>query len=128
MSEHQLGQFDSWEIITENIARKTCDKSFFKYHGSGVPQGIRWFFNIEKLMRGYLIAKTETFANNPFGEFVRKDIPSLFYKTFSYQNSSVILPYIEEFINDNIGKVLQESMITECGKIIDQEINQFQGR
>lgn len=52
MSEHQLGQFDSWEIITEDIARKTCDKSFFKYHGSGVPQGIRWFFNAENLPAG----------------------------------------------------------------------------
>ena len=52
MSEHQLGQFDSWEIITEDIARKTCDKSFFKYHGSGVPQGIRWFFDAENLTAG----------------------------------------------------------------------------
>ena len=177
MLEHQLGQFDSWEIITEDIARKTCDKSFFKYHGSGVPQGIRWFFDaenmrsgqsktivlvydgfeydgsiqmdnqtssrtrifwdtalaeefepyskdgiqhvlefhregsdrfkvefvdlpsggkryttaiqkgltmqetIEKLMRGYKTAKNEVFANNSFGEFVRNDIPAMFYKT-----------------------------------------------
>ena len=177
MSEHQLGQFDSWEIITDDIARKTCDKSFFKYHGSGIPQGIRWFFDaedlpsgqsktiilvyggfeydgsiqmdnqassrtrifwntalaekfeaysndgiqhilefhrvgsgrfevefadlpligkrstnsvqiglamreaIKKLMRGYQSAKNEVFANNPFGEFIRKDIPALFYKT-----------------------------------------------
>ncbi len=36
---------------------------------------------IEKLMRGYVTAKSEVFANNPFGEFVRKDIPALFYET-----------------------------------------------
>ena len=36
---------------------------------------------IEKLMRGYLTAKNEMFANNPFGEFVRKEIPALLYKT-----------------------------------------------
>ena len=36
---------------------------------------------IEKLMRGYLTAKNEVFANNPFGEFVRKEIPALFYGT-----------------------------------------------
>ena len=175
MSEHQLGQFASWEIINEDIVRKTCDKSFFKYHGSGVSQEIRWFFDaenlpvgqskiivlvydgleyevsirmdnssgtrifwndtlaekfesyskddiqyalefhriergrfnvqfvelpsvgkrksssvqkdlamhevIEKLMHGYQIAKNEVFANNPFGEFVRKDIPAMLYKT-----------------------------------------------
>lgn len=36
---------------------------------------------IEKLMCGYVTAKSEVFANNPFGEFVRKDIPALFYET-----------------------------------------------
>ena len=36
---------------------------------------------IEKLMRGYQTAKNEVFANNPFGVFVRKDIPALLYKT-----------------------------------------------
>lgn len=53
MSEHQLGQFASWEIINEDIARKSCDKSFFKYHGSGVPQEIRWFFDAENLPVGH---------------------------------------------------------------------------
>ena len=176
MSLHQLGYFDSWEIVSEDIARKTCDLSFYKHRGSGVPQGISWFFNaedlplgkskpmilvyegfeydgrvqkenlasartrifwnaalakefevyekdgqqhilqfqrvdkdrfvisfvesgasitsssgirnssilhelIEKLMYGYPKAKIESFANNPFGEFVRKDIPEKFYET-----------------------------------------------
>lgn len=52
MSDHQFGQFDSWEILNESIARKTCDSSFFKYHGSGVPQDIRWFFDVEELPLG----------------------------------------------------------------------------
>ena len=32
-------------------------------------------------MKGYAIAKTEVFANNPFGDFVRKEIPTTFYNT-----------------------------------------------
>lgn len=54
--------------------------------------------------------------------------PSLFYKTFSYENSRVIMPFIEEFITEKIGKVLRDSVIIECGKIIDQEIIKYQGR
>ena len=54
--------------------------------------------------------------------------PSLFYKTFSYENSKVIIPYIEELINGNVGKVLGDSMIIERGKIVDPEIIKYQGR
>ena len=36
----KFGKFDSWEIIDENTAIKTCDKSFFEHNGSGVPKDI----------------------------------------------------------------------------------------
>lgn len=47
-----IGTFDSWEIIDENTAIKHCDKSFFAYHGSGVPKPICWFFNAENMELG----------------------------------------------------------------------------
>ena len=49
---HPIGVFDSWEILNETTAVKTCDKSFFDYNGSGVPKGICWFFEAEKLQSG----------------------------------------------------------------------------
>ena len=52
MSEHQIGQFGSWEIISEDIVRKKCDLSFFKYQGSGLSQKVRWFFKVEGLQLG----------------------------------------------------------------------------
>ena len=52
MSEHQFGQFDSWTIIDENTARKRCDKSFYQYKESGIPQEIRWYFNVESIRAG----------------------------------------------------------------------------
>ena len=52
MSENQIGQFDSWEIISEDFARKKCDLSFFRYQGSGLPQKVRWFFKAEGLQLG----------------------------------------------------------------------------
>ena len=50
--EHKTGIFDSWEIVDENTAIKTCDKSFFDHNGSGVPKGICWFFNAEDMDLG----------------------------------------------------------------------------
>ena len=48
----KFGKYDSWEIIDETTAIKTCDKSFFEHNGSGVPKGICWFFDAEDLEPG----------------------------------------------------------------------------
>ena len=52
VEEHKTGKFDSWEIIDETTAVKTCDKSFFEYNGSGVPKEICWFFDADNLSTG----------------------------------------------------------------------------
>ena len=52
VEDHKTGKFDSWEIIDEATAVKTCDKSFFEYNGSGVPKEICWFFDAEDLSSG----------------------------------------------------------------------------
>lgn len=54
--------------------------------------------------------------------------PSLFYKTFSYNNSKIICQYINELMCGEIGEVLNAALVIEDGVIIDQEINEFQGR
>ena len=48
----KLGKFDSWEIVDDTTAIKTCDKSFFEHKGSGVPKGICWFFDAENIPKG----------------------------------------------------------------------------
>lgn len=54
--------------------------------------------------------------------------PSIFHKTFSYNNSKVILPYLEELSSGYIGDVLKSAIIVDKGKIIDDEIIKYQGR
>lgn len=54
--------------------------------------------------------------------------PSFFYKTFSYNNSKVIAPYLNQLISGEIGKVLQDSLIIDNGIIVDPEIIEHQGR
>lgn len=60
--------------------------------------------------------------------YVVDHTPSLFYKSFSFKNSEVIYPYIEELMTGKIGSVLQDAMIIEQGRIIDQAIIDYQKR
>lgn len=54
--------------------------------------------------------------------------PSLFYKTFSYNNSRIIVPYLNELLTEEPGAVLQNALIIREGIIVDEEINKYQGR
>lgn len=54
--------------------------------------------------------------------------PALFYKTFTYNNSKVIVPYIEQLIQAMPGSVLQSALIMENGRVVDEEINIYQKR
>lgn len=54
--------------------------------------------------------------------------PSLFYKTFTYNNSEAIALYIDMLIREEIGDILRDALIVKDGRIIDQRINEFQKR
>lgn len=86
----KIGVFDSWEIIDEVTAIKTCDKSFFDYNSSGVPKSICWFFDAEEL---------ETSENKSL---------SLVYNGVTYdakvQNDSTDRRRVRIFWNAELGK------------------------
>lgn len=71
--EHKIGTFDSWEIIDENTAIKTCDKSFFEHKGSGVPKNICWFFDAEDISSGESNEVELLFDDNTYIGKVRND-------------------------------------------------------
>lgn len=54
--------------------------------------------------------------------------PSFFYKTFSYQNSAVIQPFIDQLMAGQPGQVLKNALVLENGAIVDQDIIAYQGR
>ena len=54
--------------------------------------------------------------------------PTLFYKTISESLSENIISYINSLISENSDQVLIEATVVKDGTIIDQRINQFQGR
>ncbi|MDD6994917.1 MAG: N(5)-(carboxyethyl)ornithine synthase [Candidatus Borkfalkiaceae bacterium] len=54
--------------------------------------------------------------------------PSLFYKTFTVDNSATIAPYIDMLINDKPNDVLLNSIAVKDGIVVNNKINQFQKR
>lgn len=54
--------------------------------------------------------------------------PTLFYKTFSWNNSELLYPYLEQLIENQLGAVLSDALIIKDGLIIDTEINDYQKR
>lgn len=54
--------------------------------------------------------------------------PSLFYKTFTENNSATIAPYIDMLVSETPDDVLNGALIVKDGVIVDKRINKFQGR
>ena len=60
--------------------------------------------------------------------YVVDHTPTLFFKTFTVDNSETIYPYLDQLITGKIGVVLKKSIIVDKGRIVDQEINTYQER
>ncbi len=60
--------------------------------------------------------------------YVVDHTPSIFYKTFSFENSKVVLPYLEQLIIGKVSEELNKALIIKEGFILDHEIIKFQGR
>ena len=74
VEEPKIGKFDSWEIVDEATAIKTCDKSFFADNGSGVPKEICWFFEAEGVVAGTSKSLTFIFNSQKYTGRLVKDI------------------------------------------------------
>lgn len=60
--------------------------------------------------------------------YVVDHTPALFWKTFTENNSEILCTYIEQLIENNVDKVMQDALIIYNGRIIDNEINKYQNR
>lgn len=69
-----------------------------------------------------------TYFVNRVLHYVVDHTPALYFKTFTRNNSAIIVVYLEQLIEDNPQEVLRRALIIENGNIIDPEINEFQGR
>ncbi len=69
-----------------------------------------------------------TYKVDGITHYVVDHTPSLFYKTFTKNNSEIIAPFIEDLMTNKPGKILKDALIIEGGKIIDARIEAFQQR
>lgn len=60
--------------------------------------------------------------------YVVDHTPSIFFKTFSHNNSKVIVPYLNLLMSNETCDVLQDCLIIQNGVIIDKEIIEYQKR
>lgn len=60
--------------------------------------------------------------------YVVDHTPTLFYKTATAGISEVVCKYVDELIENHPGQVLRDALAVENGVILDQRINEFQGR
>lgn len=60
--------------------------------------------------------------------YVVDHTPSLFYKTFTWDNSKILVPFLEQLISQDCQEVLEKSVVIREGIIVDQNINKFQNR
>lgn len=72
--------------------------------------------------------ESPTYTVDGILHYVVDHTPSIFYKTFTYDNSRVIYPYIEMLAADAPDTVLTNAKIIENGVIVDSEIQKYQGR
>ncbi len=98
MAEHQYGQFNSWEIINEDIARKTCDKTFFFAKESGVPQTIRWFFRAEGISIGRQLELILTYEGKEYRGFIKRTYTDADRTTISWdaELAKEFMPFYDE--------------------------------
>lgn len=69
-----------------------------------------------------------TYTQDGVLHYVVDHTPSIFYKTFSFNNSKIIYPFLDEIIENNYGKIMKDSLIIENGKILDKDIIKYQRR
>lgn len=60
--------------------------------------------------------------------YVVDHTPSIFYKNFSYNCSKMIYEYLNQLISKNYSEVITNSIITHNGRVLDNEIIEFQNR
>lgn len=60
--------------------------------------------------------------------YVVDHTPALFHKTFTLNNSEVIWKYLDQLQSEKYSKILLDALIIDNGKIVDNEINKYQGR
>lgn len=133
----ELGRFDSWNIISSDIAIKHCDKSFFEHNGSGLPMQIRWFFGAENLPNGRSIQITLLYEGSEYSGRITKEGSDLgrtriFWASDLGDHFKKDYGNYEEFpearfekVSDKTYKVSLEKVVSKMGTPLHDALDKF---
>lgn len=128
-------EIDKYDVFVNGILWDTSRKDHIIYKD-----------DLKKMKKGSLIidiscdrnggveTSIPTTLNNPtyvvdnITHYAVDHTPTLFFKTISESLSENIAPYLNQLIDDTPDIVLKDAIAVRDGLIIDQRINQFQGR
>jgi len=63
----------SWKVISNTEVIKKTDQSFFRYDGSRIPVGFRFFFEVEKLKHGEKKEITLVYGGEEYGAIIHRE-------------------------------------------------------
>lgn len=130
------GKFYSWEIISDIIGIKKCDKSFFKHKGFTIPKEIRWFFNAENISNGEQIKFTLIYEGKEYEAHIEMETSKhsrtrIFWRTdLKKEFDEILIKYREQSGKKDEYPSVQFTKLSEnCYKIefIDlDELNDYE--
>lgn len=128
-------ELDRYDVIVNALLWDTARKDHLVYEEDlkRLPQGAL-LIDISCDRCGAIETSIPTPLENPtymkdgVMHYVVDHTPSLFYKTATAGISAEVCKYIDQLIENQPGDVLQQALIIENGKVIDQRINKFQNR
>ncbi len=128
----EIGKYDVivncvlWDVLREDHIIYTKDLKKMKRNSMIVDVSCDKHGAIESSVPTTI--ENPTYMVEGVMHYVVDHTPALFYKTFTYDNSAVIYPYIEQLITCEFDDVMMNALIVQDGQIIDKEINKFQNR
>lgn len=93
-----------------------------------------FFIDVSCDEHGAIETSVPTTIENPIyfvdgiAHYVVDHTPAIYFKTFTRNNSAIIYPYLDDLISGKHNEVLESALIIKHGEILDQTINEFQGR
>ncbi|WP_286145483.1 HNH endonuclease [Bacillus sp. AFS077874] len=136
----------SWEIISEDLAIKTLDKSAFLHHGTGIPRDIRGYFNVQQMEKGerkeivleyrenvYLAviemenrntSRTRLFWKSDFSDVIKNRFPKVYmYFKDKEEGSEIDVPKLNfQKVRGESNKYIVELLSPIDNKVIVEDI------
>ena len=128
----ELGMYDVivncvlWDVMRKDHIIYRCDLKRMKRNSMIIDVSCDRNGGIETSIPTTI--EQPTYVVDGVLHYVVDHTPTLFHKTFTWNNSSIIWQYINELVSGELSSVLSNALIIQDGHVIDKEILEYQNR